>query len=129
MDSHFQRKKKETFIAELMIEGACPSKGIHGIVTLIFNNVPNTKCWKLSILIFAAYFTTDLIDSAIWDMSDIFADKAPDKLAAGNASIPSHLFICVFPSSKASAFTDVMGNCLPFTGWYLWVFLSVYVWP
>lgn len=65
MDSHFQRKKKETFIAELKIEGTCPSKGLHGIDTLIFKNILNTKCLKLGILTVAAYFIIDLIDSAI----------------------------------------------------------------
>lgn len=43
VDGHFQRKKKDTFMAELVIEGTCPCNGLHGFEMLIFNNVLNPK--------------------------------------------------------------------------------------
>lgn len=130
MDSHFQRKKKETFIAELMIGCTCPSKGLHGMEPLIFNNVLNTKCWKLRILNVVAYIITDLIDCAIWDMNDILADKVHNKFSYWQGNYPqSFIHLYVSKQKDFSFYRYHRQLCLLFTGWYLCVFLSVYFWP
>lgn len=43
MDGHFQRKIKESLIAELVIEGTCPYNEVPWFEMLIFNNVLNPK--------------------------------------------------------------------------------------
>lgn len=46
----------------------------------------------------------------------------------GKVIIPSHLFICMFPSRKISPFTDIIGNCVSFLqddtylSFYLFIF-------
>lgn len=129
MDSHFQRKQKGTFIVELMIEGTCPSKGLHGIETLIFHNVLNTKFWKLSILMLLCILELISFTMPFETWMTFWLTKVMINLVAVNVIILSHLFICVVPSSKISALTDVIRNCVSFLQDDICSFLSIYFWP